>query len=158
MTSMDRERLTIQMLKQYQRLRHALIDAEDDIASSQYPQFSTQHVQTNSISNPTARGADRLFSLDEVRTWVSAIDAAMEEMRENDPEVAEILFRHYRMRYLSGFKHNKVAYTRELLMNQQHISRREYYGRIDTGITVIEIYAAERGLFRKYRKCSTNSM
>lgn len=148
MTPTEREQTARRMIKQYQELRKAVAEAEEEIDGKQLVStLGSEPVRTSHVSDPTARCAFADIKIDKARLWVSAIDAAVAELDESAPETAEILRRHFRMRYTSGWKHTHAAKTRETMCEIYHISRREYYRRVDAGVAEVVFQAGIYKLF-----------
>lgn len=148
MTNKERETVTRERLKRYQYIKQKIREAYADIEGGQLGgRSSGDVVQTSTHSDPTARGADMLLKLWTDERWIAAIDGALSELRENEPAIEQIVRRHFRIDYAKGYNRRHNGRTRYDLMGRYAISEREYYDRLDDGVRVVMIYAAERGLF-----------
>lgn len=148
MTPSERDRLTRDTLKHYQRLRARVEQAEEDAESSQYTQGNTNGRVKGGVSCPIERGAEILLRVDQARKWLTAIDEAIAELERYYPDVAEIVKKHFRIDRARGYVRKYARYTRDAICESKHISIPMYYNLLDQGVDIVRFHAGEYGLFR----------
>lgn len=144
----EQRRRLVQYLRNYQALRQAVAELDDDIAGAQLPTPGMLGIAGHgSAASPAERAALRdLTRGDVLRDWLTAIDAGMAALAEEEPETAEILKRHYRMAARTGYRRKKATAIRVRVCAALHVSEGEYYRRIETGLDCLRLYAARMGL------------
>lgn len=150
MTEREREITVADKLKRWKRLQAEVQDAEEEAANVAFSQGSGDPVQSSSISDKTARGADILETVREQRRWIECISAGMEWLKAERPDIHRLLYGHYGMRYTKGYRRK---YAREFTVaycRTYHISESEYKSRRYEGLSELAFDATEAGLIKKY--------
>lgn len=150
MTKRDRELMVEAVLKRWKRLQAEVKDAEDEAANIAFSQGSGDPVQSSSISDKTARGAAVLESVAEKRAWVECVTAAMEWLHEEQPDLERLLYGHYGMRHLRGYKRTRARSFAESYCRVFHISMPEYHRRRVDALNEVAFNATEAGLLHSH--------
>ena len=145
MTKRDREMICEGVLKRWRKLQEEVWKVEDDAANVAFSQGG-EPVQSSSISDKTARGAFMLESVDEKKKWIEVITEAMDWLEEERPDIQRLLYGHYGMRHLRGYKRKYAKAFTESYCKVYGISRAEYFNRRVEGLDEIAYYATEKGL------------
>ena len=149
MTKRDRELMVEAVLKRWKRLQAEVKDAEDEAANIAFSQGSGDPVQSSSISDKTARGAAVLETVAEKRAWVECVTAAMEWLHEEQRELERLLYGHYGMRHLRGYKRSRARAFADSYCREYHISMTQYHQwRVDA-LNEVAFEATERGLLSR---------
>lgn len=148
MTKRDRELICEGVLKRWMKLRDEVNVAEDDAANVAFSQGSGDPVQTSSISDKTYRGAVILERVEDKRAWLDCVEKAMAWMEEERPDIQRLLYGHYGMMYLRGYKRSRARSFAESYCRAYGISMREYHTRRIEGIDEVAFQASEAGLLR----------
>lgn len=151
MTKRDRELMVEAVLKRWKRLQAEVKDAEDEAANIAFSQGSGDPVQSSSISDKTARGAAVLESVAEKRAWVECVTAAMEWLHEEQQDLERLLYGHYGMRHMRGYKRTRARAFADGYCKVYHISMREYHLRRIDALNEVAFEATERGLIHRER-------
>lgn len=148
MTPLERKAAVEWHLKNWRRLQEEVWAAEQDAANMAFSQGSGEPVQSSSISDKTARGAFLLESVAEKRRWVEVITEAMRRMRVEQPDLQRLLYGHYWMDHIKGYRRNHAKSFTESYCTVYHISVSEYKERRKDALWAIAFDAAEAGLFK----------
>ena len=148
MTKRDRELMVEGVLKRWRKLQEEVWTAEQDAANIAFSQGSGEPVQSSSISDKTARGAFLLDGISEKRKWVEVITDAMRRMRAEQPDLQRLLYGHYWMDHLKGYRRAHAKSFTESYCTVYHISVSEYKERRKDALWAIAFDAAEAGLFK----------
>lgn len=152
MTERDRELTVEQKLKRWKRLQAEIRDAEEEAANVAFSQGSGDPVQSSAISDKTARGAAVLEGVDEQRRWVECINAGLEWLQDEQPELRRILIGHYSMRKADGYKAKRAARFTMEFCRCYHISVSEYKLRRREALRQMASLAVEYGLINNRRR------
>ena len=144
----ERRRRLLHYLRNYQALRRAVAELDEDIAGAQLPTPGALGIAGQGrAARPAERAALRdLARGDALRAWLAAIDAGMAALAGEEPETAEILKRHYRMAAGAGYRRKKATAIRVRVCAALHVSEAEYYRRMEEGLACLQLYAARMGL------------
>lgn len=148
MTKRDRELMVEGVLKRWRKLQEEVWTAEQDAANIAFSQGSGEPVQSSSISDKTARGAFLLDGISEKRKWVEVITDAMRRMRAEQPDLQRLLYGHYWMDHLKGYRRAHAKSFTESYCTVYHISVSEYKERRKDALWAVTFEAAEAGLFK----------
>jgi len=146
MTKRDRELMVEAVLKRWRKLQEEVWAVEDDAANIAFSQGSGEPVQSSSISDKTARGAFLLEGIDEKRRWVECVTEAMSWLHDEQPDLERLLYGHYGMRHLRGYKRSSARAFADSYCKVYHISMAEYHFRRIDALDEIVFVAAENGL------------
>lgn len=148
MTPLERKAAVEWHLKNWRRLQEEVWAAERDAENMAFSQGSGEPVQSSSISDKTARGAFLLESISEKRRWVEVITEAMRRMRVEQPDLQRLLYGHYWMDHLKGYRRAHAKSFTESYCTVYHISVSEYKERRKDALWAVTFDAAEAGLFK----------
>ena len=148
MTPQERKAAVEWHLKNWRRLQEEVWAAERDAENIAFSQGSGEPVQSSSISDKTARGAFLLDGIAEKRRWVEVITEAMRRMRTEHPDLQRLLYGHYWMDHLKGYRRAHAKSFTESYCTVYHISVSEYKERRKDALWAVTFEAAEAGLFK----------
>lgn len=152
MTKRDRELMVEGVLKRWRKLQQEIWSVEDDAANIAFSQGSGDHVQSSSISDKTARGAFLLETVDEKRKWVQVVTEGMKWLEEESPDLQRLLYGHYGMRHMRGYKRSHARAFVKNYCNVYHISVPEYHRRRIDALDEVAYYATEAGLLHSHNE------
>lgn len=154
MTKRDREMMVEGVLKRWRRLQEEVWAVERDAANMAFSQGNGEPVQSSSISDKTARGAFLLESIDEKRRWVDCVTEAMDWLAHEQPDLERLLYGHYGMRHMRGYKRTAARSFADSYCKVYHISQTEYHQRRIDALNEVAFSATEKGLlhFRNERR------
>ena len=152
MTERERELIVEEKLKHWKRLAAEVQDAEEEAANVAFSQGSGDPVQSSSISDKTARGADILETVQEQRRWIECINAGLEWLQDEQPDLRRLLIGHYGMRRRDGYKSKRAAWFTMEYCRCYHISVSEYKLRRREALRELASLAVEYGLISNRRK------
>lgn len=157
MTKRERELAVERILKRWRQLQEDVWNAEDNAVSIAFSSNAGgEPVQSSGISDKTARGAAILETYEEERAWVDCITAAMAWLKEEQPDLQRLLYGHYNMRHLKGYKGAKAASFARSYCNVYHISNSEYKSRRYEALNQVASLAAECGLIKSRMKIKSD--
>ena len=148
MTKRDRELRVEAVLKRWRKLQEEVRAVEEDAANMAFSQNNGEPVQSSSISDKTARGAFLLETVDEKRRWVDCVTDAMRWLEEEQPDLQRLLYGHYGMRHMRGYKRSHARAFADSYCKVYHISMREYHLRRVDALNEVAFEATENGLLR----------
>ena len=148
MTPQERKATVEWHLKNWRRLQEEVWAAERDAANIAFSQGSGEPVQSSSISDKTARGAFLLDGISEKRKWVDVITEAMRRMRTEQPDLQRLLYGHYWMDDMKGYRRAHARAFTKSYCTVYHISVSEYKERRKDALWAVTFEAAEAGLFK----------
>lgn len=151
MTKRDRELIVESVLKRWRKLQEEVWAAEEDAANMAFAQCNGEPVQSSGISDKTFRGAMALESVDEKRRWVQCVTDAMRWLEDEQPDLQRLLYGHYGMRHMRGYKRSQARAFADSYCKVYHISMREYHLRRVDALNEIAFEATENGLLRTKR-------
>ena len=146
MTERERELIVEDKLKHWKRLQAEVRDAEEEAANVAFLSGSGDPVQSSAISDKTARGAAVLESVEEQRKWIACINAGMEWLHDEQPDLRRLLIGHYGMRKPNGYKAKHAAWFTREFCRAYHISVSEYKLRRREALHQLASLAVEQGL------------
>ena len=152
MTERERELIVEEKLKRWKRLQAEVTDAEEEAANVAFSQGSGDPVQSSAISDKTARGAEILERVQDQRRWIECINAGMEWLHDEQPDLRRLLLGHYSMRKRDGYKSKRAAWFTLEYCRCYHISVTEYKTRRREALRQIASLAVEYGLISNRRK------
>ena len=152
MTERERELIVEEKLKHWKRMQAEVRDAEEEAANVAFSQGSGDPVQSSSISDKTARGAEVLESVVMQRRWIECIRAGLEWLRDEQPDLRRILIGHYGMKNGAGYKSKHAAWFTMEYCRSCHISVSEYKLRRREALRQLASMAVEYGLISNRRK------
>lgn len=152
MTKRDRELMVEGVLKRWRKLQEEVWAVEEDAANVAFSQGSGEPVQSSSISDKTARGAFLLEGIAEKSRWVQVVTEGMDWLREENPDLERLLYGHYGMRHLRGYKRNHARAFVKNYCTVYHISVPEYHRRRIDALDEVAYYATEAGLFHSHNE------
>lgn len=149
MTKRDRELMVEAVLKRWRKLQEEVWAVEDDAANIAFSQGSGEPVQSSSISDKTARGAFLLDTVAEKKAWVECVTEGMKWLNDEQPDLERLLYGHYGMRHLRGYKRSSARAFADSYCKVYHISMREYHLRRIDALNEVAFEATERGLIHR---------
>ena len=149
MTKRDRETAVENVLKRWRKLQEEVKAVEDDAANIAFSQGTGEPVQSSSISDKTARGAFLLDTVSEKKAWVECVTEAMTWLHDEQPDLERLLYGHYGMRHLRGYKRSSARAFADSYCKVYHISMREYHLRRIDALNEVAFEATERGLIHR---------
>ena len=149
MTKRDRELMVEAVLKRWRKLQEEVWAVEDDAANIAFSQGEGEPVQSSSISDKTARGAFMLESVAEKKAWVECVTEGMKWLHDEQPDLERLLYGHYGMRHLRGYKRSSARAFSDSYCKVYHISMREYHLRRIDALNEVAFEATERGLIHR---------
>ena len=149
MTKRERELMVEAVLKRWRKLQEEVWAVEDDAANIAFSQGSGEPVQSSSISDKTARGAFLLDTVAEKKAWVECVTEAMSWLHDEQPDLERLLYGHYGMRHLRGYKRSSARAFADSYCKVYHISMREYHLRRIDALNEVAFEATERGLIHR---------
>ena len=152
MTKRDRELMVEAVLKRWRKLQEEVWAVEDDAANIAFSQGSGEPVQSSSISDKTARGAFLLEGIDEKRKWVECVTEAMSWLHDEQPDLERLLYGHYGMRHLRGYKRSSARAFADSYCKVYHISMAEYHRRRIDALNEVAYNATEEGLLHSHNE------
>ena len=147
MTKRDRETAVENVLKRWRKLQEEVKAVEDDAANMAFSQGSGEPVQSSSISDKTARGAFLLESVAEKKAWISCVKEAMDWLEQEQPEMRKLLFGHYGMWGMEGYKRSTARAFSVSYCHEHFVSIRQYHRMRIDALDEVVFTATERGLF-----------
>lgn len=148
MTERERELNVEGHLKHWRRLQEEVWAVEQDAANIAFSQGSGEPVQSSSISDKTARGAFLLESIEEKRRWVECVTDAMAWLKDEQPDIQRLLYGHYGMDCMKGYKRSHARSFTRSYCEVYHISISEYKSRRYEGLHQVASLAVEYGLIK----------
>ncbi len=152
MTKRDRELIVESVLKRWRKLQEDVWAAEEDAANMAFSQGNGEPVQSSRISDKTFRGAMALESVEEKRRWVSCVTDAMKWLEDEQPELQRLLYGHYGMRHMRGYKRSHARAFADSYCKVYHISPAEYHRRRIEALGEIAFNATEGGLLHSHKE------
>lgn len=152
MTKRDRELMVEGVLKRWRKLQEEVWAVEDDAANIAFSQGSGEPVQSSSISDKTARGAFLLDTIIDKKAWVECVTAAMEWLHDEQPDLERLLYGHYGMRHLRGYKRSYARAFADSYCKVYHISMPEYHRRRIDALNEVAFNATEKGLLHSHNE------
>lgn len=152
MTKRDRELRVEAVLKRWRKLQEEVRAVEEDAANMAFSQGNGEPVQSSSISDKTARGAFLLETVDEKRRWVDCVTDAMRWLEEEQPDLQRLLYGHYGMRHLRGYKRSHARAFADSYCKVYHISPAEYHRRRIDALSEVAFNATEEGLLQSHNE------
>lgn len=152
MTKRDRELIVESVLKRWRKLQEEVWAAEEDAANMAFSQGSGEPVQSSRISDKTFRGAMALESVDEKRRWVQCVTDAMRWLEDEQPDLQRLLYGHYGMRHMRGYKRSHARAFADSYCKVYHISPAEYHRRRIEALGEIAFNATEDGLLHSHKE------
>ena len=152
MTKRDRELIVESVLKRWRKLQEEVWAAEEDAANMAFSQGSGEPVQSSGISDKTFRGAMALESVAEKRRWVQCVTDAMKWLEEEQPDLQRLLYGHYGMRHMRGYKRSHARAFADSYCKVYHISPAEYHHRRIEALGEIAFNATEDGLLHSHKE------
>lgn len=150
MTKRDRELMVESVLKRWRKLQEEVWAVEDDAANIAFSQGSGEPVQSSSISDKTARGAFLLDTISEKKSWVACITDAMKWLEDEQPDLRRLLYGHYWMDNMKGYKRSHARSFARSYCEVYHISMAEYHKRRIDALNEVAFNATEVGLLHSY--------
>lgn len=152
MTKRERELKVEAVLKRWRKLQEEVWAVEQDAANVAFASGSGEPVQSSNLSDKTATGAFILESIDEKRRWVKCVTDAMAWLEEEQPDLQRLLYGHYGMRHLRGYKRNSARAFADSYCKVYHISPAEYHRRRIDALGEIAFNATEDGLLHSHNE------
>lgn len=152
MTKRDRELMVEGVLKRWRKLQEEVWAVEDDAANIAFSQGSGEPVQSSSISDKTARGAFLLDTITDKKAWVECVTAAMAWLHDEQPDLERLLYGHYGMRHLRGYKRSYARAFADSYCKVYHISMPEYHRRRIDALNEVAFNATEKGLLYSHNE------
>lgn len=152
MTKRDRELMVEGVLKRWRKLQEEVWAVEDDAANIAFSQGSGEPVQSSSISDKTARGAFLLETITDKKAWVECVTAAMTWLHDEQPDLERLLYGHYGMRHLRGYKRSCARAFADSYCKVYHISMPEYHRRRIDALNEVAFNATEKGLLHSHNE------
>lgn len=152
MTKRDRELMVEGVLKRWRKLQEEVWAVEDDAANIAFSQGSGEPVQSSSISDKTARGAFLLDTITDKKAWVECVTAAMAWLHDEQPDLERLLYGHYGMRHLRGYKRSYARAFADSYCKVYHISMPEYHRRRIDALNEVAFNATENGLLHSHNE------
>lgn len=152
MTKRERELMVEGVLKRWRRLQEEVWAVEQDAANIAFSQGNGEPVQSSSISDKTARGAFMLESIEDKRKWVECVTEAMAWLEQEQPDLQRLLYGHYGMRHLRGYKRSHARAFADSYCKVYHISPAEYHRRRIDALSEVAFNATEKGLIHSHNE------
>lgn len=152
MTKRDRELIVESVLKRWRKLQEEVWAAEEDAANMAFSQGNGEPVQSSRISDKTFRGAMALESVEEKRRWVKCVTDAMKWLEDEQPDLQRLLYGHYGMRHMRGYKRSHARAFADSYCKVYHISPAEYHRRRIEALGEIAFNATEDGLLHSHKE------
>lgn len=152
MTKRDRELMVEGVLKRWRKLQEEVQMVEDDAANMAFSQGSGEPVQSSSISDKTARGAFLLDTISEKRAWVNCVTDAMKWLEHEQPDLKRLLYGHYGMDNMKGYKRSHARSFANSYCRVYHISMPEYHRRRIDALNEVAFNATECGLLHSHNE------
>lgn len=152
MTKRDRELIVESVLKRWRKLQEEVWAAEEDAANMAFSQGNGEPVQSSRISDKTFRGAMALESVEEKRRWVQCVTDAMKWLEDEQPDLQRLLYGHYGMRHMRGYKRSHARAFADSYCKVYHISPAEYHRRRIEALGEIAFNATEDGLLHSHKE------
>ena len=148
MTKREREKVVEEKLKRWRKLQEEVWQAEEDAVNIAFSNGEGEPVQSSSISDKTARGAFMLDSASEKRRFVDALTEGMKWLEEEQPDLQRLLYGHYGMRYMRGYKQKHAEAFRKSYCKVYTISRTQYHKRRVDALDELATFLTFKGLLR----------
>lgn len=148
MTKYERIKAVENVLKDWRKLQESVWQAEQDAAYIAFSQGDGDPVQSSTISDKTARGAFLLMNMETKRIWIKTVTDAMAWLHEEQPDLERLLYGHYGMRYMRGYKQKYAEAFRKSYCNVYNISRTQYHKRRVDALDEVCTFLTYKGLLR----------
>lgn len=157
MTEAERIHEVEKKLKGWRKLQERAWAAEEDAAAIAFSHGDGGPVQSSTISDKTFRGAEMLAAAQSDIAWVDTITEGMDWMKEERPELFNLIKGHYGMIYMRGYRRRHAKSFMESYRKVYCIGPTSYHDRRKEALRELATAAVERGLLsvtRSYKKGS----
>lgn len=152
MTELERIREVEEHLKRWRREQAQAAAAERDAADIAFAHGDGGPVQSSTISDKTARGAELLAANARLIKWVDTIAEAMAWMRQDRPDLYNLLRGHYGMEYPRGYRRRYAKSFTESFRKVYRIGITTYHEMRKEALREISGWAIEAGL-QSVKRC-----
>lgn len=133
-------------IKGWRRLQERVKEAEEDAAAVAFAHGEGGPVQSSNISDKTFRGAELLAAVEKDAEWVDTIQEAMDCLKEERPELFQILKGHYNMIHRRGYSEKRAAAFERSYRNVYYIGHTTYFHRRREALKFLADTALQNGL------------